>query len=57
MFVLLPATYHDQVHGRGLGLLSTKIALKHRRATVVTVKYPADDRAAHLSLTELLGIR
>jgi hypothetical protein len=45
------------VHGRGLGLLSTKIALKHRRATVVTVKYPADDRAAHLSLTELLGIR
>ena len=45
------------VHGRGLGLLSTKIAMRHRRATVVTMKYQGDDRNAHLSLTSLLGIQ
>ena len=45
------------VHGRGLGRLSTKIAMKHRRSTVITMKYQADDRDAHLSLTNLLGIQ
>ena len=45
------------VHGRGLGLLSTKIAMRHRRSTVVTMKYQADDRDAHLALTDLLGLR
>ena len=51
------SAYAVLVHGRGLGLLSTKIALQNRRSTIVTMKYQADDREAHLALTQLLGIR
>ena len=31
--------------------------MRHRRSTVVTMKYQADDRDAHLALTDLLGLR
>ena len=46
----------EQVHGRGLGLLSTKIAVQNPKSTVVTMKYQEDDTDAHLSLNSLLHV-